>query len=215
MKVDYLVHGTHLYTDKYHKLGTDSLLLAKFCQINPMERVCDLGTGCGVLLLSLYDNGLKVESVGIDIDETAIFLLNQSIQANNIVNMQGIHQDFNQYKPKQQFDTVICNPPYFSQGEKSPVKERAQARHEYTTTISQVCSTAARLLKDKGNFFICWRAERIVDLFCALRQSCLEPKEIQMVCSKKENRPYLALVKAKKYGGSGLIIHSRHIIEQV
>lgn len=57
---------------------------------------------------------------------------------------------------------------------------------------------AAVLLKDKGEFYIVHRPDRIVDILELLRKYKLEPKLIKFVYPKINKSPNLVLIKAVK-----------------
>ena len=198
--------GTQIYTDKNHRIGTDSLLLLDFCTAWRNWSVCDLGTGGGILLLGLIDKGLRGKAVGIDIDSAAISLLRESASLNEFLNLQSIQEDWRKYRPARPFDLVVSNPPYFTSGPLPPNPQRASARHQLIGNIEDVCACASRILKDGGRFCLCYPAASLASLFFALHSHNLEPKQLQFVRKSPENEPHLALVDARKAGGSGLAV---------
>ena len=55
-----------------------------------------------------------------------------------------------------------------------------------------------KLLKDKGEFYMVHRPERLVDIIAYMRQYKIEPKEIRFVCSHEKEPPKLVLIKGVK-----------------
>ena len=55
-----------------------------------------------------------------------------------------------------------------------------------------------KLLKDKGEFYMVHRPERLVDILSYMRQYKIEPKEIRFVCSHNNEMPKLVLIKGVK-----------------
>ncbi len=220
-KAEVLTHGTKVYIESPHKFGADALLLAHFCAAKRAQTVCDLGTGCGIIPLRLFDRGHRGKCVAIDIEKAAIELLNKSVSENRAENIIPICMDLRSIKPvnmcknggeKQlaqhfyntQFDVITCNPPYFTGGFVSPVKARANARHEETCTIEDVCKVASFLLKDGGKLCICQRPQRMADIICAMRNAKIEPKRVQFVTAQPHKEPWLMLIEGQKNSAPGL-----------
>lgn len=199
-----LPHGTQVWVNDIHKIGTDALLLARFCGVRPRWRVCDLGTGCGVILLSLWDEGLRGASVGLDIEKDAIALLQGAAQQNGFKEIQALQTDLRQYKPDILFDLVTANPPYFTGGLVAAHPARAAARHQLHGTLQDFCSKAAQILKDGGRFCVCYPATGLAALFAAMQAARLQPKRLQLVRKHTNQPPWLALVDSRKNGGVGL-----------
>lgn len=205
-QVETLPGGTQVYCNANHRIGTDSLLLSSFCQIKPNWRCCDLGSGNGFLLLSLVDKGLTGPAYGIEIQADGFALLELAAKHQNLRQVQPLCQDFRLYRSSHRFDLVVSNPPYFTQGQPSPNKARATARHQLGSTLPEVCQAAARLLKQGGRFYLCYPALQLSPLFAALCSSKLEPKRVQFVRKTPQHSPWLVLVEARQSGGQGLTL---------
>ncbi len=205
-QVETLPHGTQVYCNKNHRFGTDSLLLANFCEVKPAWRACDLGTGCGILLLSLIDKGLAGDAVGIELQPDGAALLAEAAKSNGLANVQALCQDFTQYRSSRRFDIVVSNPPYFTQGQPAANTARATARHQLACTLQDLCKAAARLLKQGGRFCLCYPAGQLAPLLKTLCENKLEPKRIQFVRKTPAETPWLVLVDARQSGGQGVTI---------
>ena len=59
---------------------------------------------------------------------------------------------------------------------------------------------AARLLRYGGRFCLCQRPERLCDVFCAMRESGIEPKRLRMVQKRPDTAPWLALIEGRRGG---------------
>ena len=55
MHTERLVNGTAVFVDGAYRFGQDAMLLSAFCKVRRAERVCDLGTGCGIIPLRWHD----------------------------------------------------------------------------------------------------------------------------------------------------------------
>ena len=98
-------------------------------------------------------------------------------------------------------DAVIANPPYFPNGTGriSPNDTKNAARFELNGGIYDFCAAAARILEPEGKFYCVIRAERLPDLFSALRSVGLEPAAMTMVYHNPTAAPSVALIKANRH----------------
>ncbi|MDL2324132.1 methyltransferase [Ruminococcaceae bacterium OttesenSCG-928-A16] len=210
--VETLPGGTRVWVNAQHRFGTDALLLAAFCNPKRNWSVCDLGSGSGILLLSLLDKGLQGPATGVELDEAGAALLAGTAAENGYANVQAVCANLQHYRSPHLVDMVVANPPYFAAGLLPPTARRAAARHETTATIADFCAAAARMLKDGGPFCVCFPPARLADLIAALRQHKLEPKRMQFVRNAAEAPPWLVLLDARKAGGVGLQILPDRIV---
>ena len=58
-----------LQKKKGYRFSVDAILLSQFVRIRKNERVIDLGTGCGILLLLLSDATKAHSFVGVEIQK--------------------------------------------------------------------------------------------------------------------------------------------------
>ena len=68
---------------------------------------------------------------------------------------------------KGSFDAVTSNPPYVKGrgGLKNKNEAKTIARHETTASLVDFIKAASWLLKDKGDFFLVHRPDRLVDIY--------------------------------------------------
>ena len=65
-------------------LGSDTLALGRFATVRKGWRVCDLGTGSGVLLLLLAAREPQLELFGLDQDPAAAALAQDNLRHNGL-----------------------------------------------------------------------------------------------------------------------------------
>lgn len=201
--VETLPGGTQVFTSPRHRFGTDALVLLAFCDVRKTWTACDLGCGCGILLLGLADKGLSGTAVGVEVDPVGGALLLEAAKRNGYAHVHSVVKDLREYRPSRQFDLVVSNPPYYNEGALPKDAQRAAARHETSVKLKEVCGTAARILKDRGRFNICYPAAKLAMLLTELRAHNLEPKRLQMVRKTAEDEAWLVLVTAQKATGPG------------
>lgn len=206
IETETLPGGTRVFCDENHRVTTDSLLLAQFCQPKRDFSVCEFGAGCGIVILSIIDGGLCGTAVGIEREQAGYELLKQGMDECKNPNAQAVLGDIRNFSPPRPIDMVVANPPYFTSGLRAAHPSRAGARHETDTTINQWCIAAGRVLKDGGRFCVCWPPVRLAGLFGGMQNAGIAPKRLQLVRKTPEDAPWLALIDGRKAGGEGLTI---------
>ncbi|MCL1914415.1 MAG: tRNA1(Val) (adenine(37)-N6)-methyltransferase [Eubacteriaceae bacterium] len=186
--------------------GVDAVLLADFAasRINWNERTIDLCSGNGIipLLLTARLDGLDITS--IEIDEAACDLAKRSISINKLENIKVICQDIRKLPPSfTGFDALTANPPYIPLGGGLPSQKAGfeRAKHEVSLTLAELITTASRLLKNKGRFFLVHRSHRVGEIFNEMQRSSLAPKQAVFVYPKPGSKSNLVLVYGIKNGG--------------
>lgn len=192
--------GRFIDVTPVHTFGTDALLLAEFAEARPHERVCDLGTGCGILPLLLHRTSSAPCVDAVELNPEAAALARKNVEQNGLQECITVYEaDWRSLPLKSgAYDRVLCNPPYFpaDSGKPSPDPARRLARQEQGDTLSDVTAAASRLLKNGGHAVLCHRPERLADLFAALRAHRLEPKRLRFVHARKDLPPCLLLCDA-------------------
>lgn len=61
-----------------------------------------------------------------------------------------------------------------------------------------MCAAASRQLRYGGRFCLCYRPQRLSQLFSALVENGLEPKRLRMVQKDPASAPWLVLCEGKK-----------------
>ena len=189
-----------------HRFTTDSVLLSYFAAPKKNEKAAEFCCGCGAISLMWFGEGQTPPKrvVGFELMEQAVELFNLSIDKNGLRDrVEAVNCDLKDYKKIPQlksgaFDLVVCNPPYFEEGFGEGA--RKIARQETDLDIYEVCRAAAYALKYGGRLCICFKPQRLVDLFDAMRQSNIEPKTIRPIFGKAGDPPYLVLVEGRRVG---------------
>lgn len=203
MKYEKLTDSIYVCASTDHRFGTDAFLLADFSQYRKKDKVCDLGTGCGIIPL-IMQKKLPPEIIyAVDIQESAIEQLKAGIEKSSVSNIIPVCADLKELwkdAPVGRLDLVTCNPPYkaVNAGFESTITAQKIARHEIMCNISDVCCAARKLLKFGGRLCLCNRPERLADVICAMRDNNIEPKRIRFVSKNPESAPWLFLIEGKK-----------------
>lgn len=138
------------------KVGTDGTLLGAWA--NAPKRPCrilDIGTGTGLLALMMAQRYPEASVVGIDIDKDAAMQAQENVDVSPFSDrITIIHGDATKIEDKEEFDAIVCNPPYFVDSLICPKDQRTLARHTVSLTYEQLMGTAYKLLKNDGVFSI-------------------------------------------------------------
>ena len=183
--------------------GIDSVLLSDFAKnIRKESIVVDLGTGTGILPILLSAKTQAKKIYGIEIQEDMAEMAQRSVALNHLENkIEIIPQNIKEITiEKASVDVIVTNPPY-KKGEtglKSKNLSKRIARHEIYANLQDFIQISFQLLKDKGEFYMVHRPERLVDRGYELRKNKMEPKKLRFVHSHVEEEPKLILIKAVK-----------------
>ncbi len=194
------------------RFGTDSVLLAGWVKAGKKDRVIDLGTGTGVIAV-LLEGRTGAEITAVDIQKEQCDMAARSIAMNgqSIAVVECDMRTAHEKLGRGGFDIAVCNPPYYPKksgavSKKGEGEYEGAATHELFCTLSEVAGSAKRLLKFGGRLYICCPVSRLAEAMTVLTQNRLEPKRMQLVASRKDKAPYLALIEAKKGAAPGLIL---------
>lgn len=192
-----------VYVSKDHRFGMDSFLLSKFSAPKKIDRVCDLGTGCGIIPVALMKFFRPKHITAVEIQEKAAKQAELSFEESGLdEQITLINGDLKKLDSSLNgiFDVVVCNPPYKAVGtgkvSSSPCDKTA--RHETSCTIEDICHVSSKLLRFGGRLCFCQRAERLTDTLTAMRNAGIEPKKIQFCSKDKDTSPWMFLVEGKR-----------------
>lgn len=185
--------------------GIDAVLLSDFAKnIKKNAKVLDLGTGTGIISILLCGKTNLEKIIGVEVQKEVANMAKRSSKLNNlenkfeIINENIINLD-NIYE-RNSFDVIVTNPPYKKEntGIVNEEEKKLISRHEVLAKLEDYIKISNKLLKDKGEFYMVHRPERLVDIIAYMRQYKIEPKEIRFVCSHEKEPPKLVLIKGVK-----------------
>ena len=204
--------------------GIDSVLLVDFAKdIKKNAKGVDLGTGTGIISILLAAKTNLANIMGVEIQKDVADMAKRSVQLNEmqdkieIINCNikeflnnkrkennKIDNDIIEKKHEKlsmnEFDFIVTNPPYkkLETGKVNENEYKYISRHEVTANLEDFIKVARLLLKDKGDFYMVHRPDRLVDIIELMRRHKLEPKKIRLVYSTIDKEPTLILIKGVK-----------------
>ena len=210
--IDKFENGIEFFQDEsLYKFTSDSIKLAKFCNIPSNARVLDMCAGSGVVGIYAYSikkfNKLYLNEIQVSLCD----LINKNIKHNHLENVaKVICKDLNLLN-KQDIDglvdIILCNPPYFKVDEGNIKLDQSVAicRHEIKTNLQQIVQKANELLKYKGKMYLVLPAQRMCEAITLLSNNSLEVKQISLEFNK--NNAKMCLIEAVKGGNVGVNVN--------
>ena len=158
--------------------GTDSVLLADFASPRAPrgdERVLDLGTGSGVLMMLMSARMPAARFTGIELAPEMADMARRSVALNRLESrIEILEMDLRDAHGAVQpgFHRIVCNPPYGKAGAAylGASAARNLARHEVACTPEDVARIAAALLLPRGKLCMCHQPGRMLDVADAIQR---------------------------------------------
>ena len=204
----------------YFKFSLDSILLAEFVKITKnTKEILDLCSGNAPvpMILSTKTNA-HIDA--FELQKTIFELGEKSIKYNKLDNQIKIYNvdicEIDEYINNKKYDIITCNPPYFKVDNNNFINEcdeLAIARHEIKVNLEEIFKIASSHLDDKGEFYLVHRVSRLDEIIIYANKYNLNVKNIEMIQTKKENKPYIVLVRCIKNSKFGIKINNIKNIE--
>ena len=192
------------------RFGTDAVLLADFAAARRGERVCDMGTGTGVLplLIAVRSEGTTFDA--FEVQPGVADMAARSVRLNGLEERIRVHaadcRDAAGLIGHEVCRLVVTNPPYTRQGAGlvSPAATRALSRSDSDCPIEEWMAACGRVLQNGGRLCCVFPAPRFLQLCDAMRGARVEPKRVRFVAARASTAPKLVLVEGLKGGRPGL-----------
>ena len=191
------------------RVTADALLLADFAAGKPGRRIADLGCGTGVVALALLAADRASTAVGVELVPRLAELARRNAEVNALplAVVEGDLLARHPELPAESFDLVVANPPYYADGRRPPLAERALARQELACTLDGVLAAARRLLRPRGEAALILPAERIAELLVELDRAGLAARTLRFVHSVEGEPARRLLVRAARdYRGAPSVL---------
>jgi len=187
-----------------YKFTSDSVRLSNFVNVKNNARVCEFCSGNGIISILVKLNNIQknLNFTLVELDNDQAEVSKKNIEINELKNFEVYNtavQNVHKKLGVESFDTVVCNPPYFSENSVSPAiakKEKA----EITLNINEICVEANRLLKYGGSLFLVFPASRVFELSSVLNKNNFAIKCATLVKANHKSEFKTVLVEAKKGG---------------
>ena len=140
------------------KVGTDGVLLGAWTPINHKPNsILDIGAGTGIIALMLAQRTYAQQIDALEIDEDAY-----EQATNNFENSPWsdrlfcYHAGLDEFveEPEDEYDLIVCNPPFYTEDYKTDNEQRDLARFSDAMPFEELIEAADLLLSEKGIFSV-------------------------------------------------------------
>jgi len=201
------------------KFSLDSILLAEYVKITAKtNKILDLCSGNASIPLILSTKTVA-HIDAFEIQECIYKLGIDSIKYNNLSEQISMYnadiKEIDNYLKNIKYDIIICNPPYFkvdSNKHINETEELAIARHEIRINLDDIFKIAASHLDDKGEFYMVHRVSRLDEIIILANKYNLNVKNVELIKTKEDSKPYITLVRCIKNSKLGIKINNERNI---
>lgn len=180
-------------------VGTDGVLLGAWADLLHAGRILDVGTGSGLLALMAAQRNESASVTGIDVDAASVSQAARNVASSPFSNrVEILHEDVRHFRAPEPFDSVICNPPFYTEGVLPPDEGRSVARNTASLSFGELVESVAGILSDRGVFNViiptqaeelfisqCLMARLYVQRLCHVKTvQWKEPKRVMITFSK-------------------------------
>lgn len=213
-----------------YRFGIDAVLLGGGRHEPRPGRVLDLGTGCGIVALTvaLFDPGVRV--VGVEVQPSLAALARANVVANamegRIEVIEADAREVGRWSSRARsagrldgappwldvvapgFDLVLMNPPFFPPGSglRNPDGERAAARHQLHGTLAQLLRSARLMTRPSGVIRTIFPADQLAALMTAVAEAGLKVSRLRPIHSFGDAPAELVLADARMAGRRELVL---------
>jgi len=203
----------YVYQDKeMFNYSVDTILLGNFCSVNSgVHRMLEVGANNGALSIFISERKKKLKIDALEIQKEAIEIAQKNIELNNKedqINL--IHIDYKEFvnnhtkEQQKKYHSIVCNPPFYKVD--SSIKRKGSdllynATHEVNLTLEELIKGASKIIEQKGYLAIVEPTERLVDIFEYMRKYNFEPKRVQFIHPREDQKSNLVLVEGRFQAG--------------
>ena len=144
------------------RVGTDGVLLGAMCNVKNAKKILEIGTGTGLISLMLAQRNVSAKISAIDINENAVKLASENFR-NSIFNenLKVEQKDFKNFETNENFDLVVCNPPFF---EENASAKDVLARQQVELNFRNLVEKSTEIITKKGILSIILPSEAATDV---------------------------------------------------
>ena len=173
------------------QIGTDGVLLGAWAPLhkNP-ESILDIGTGTGIIALMLAQRSNAEIIDALELDDNAYEQATENFEDSPWGDrLFCYHAHLYEFATEMDdtYDLITCNPPYFSESQKSPDESRNQARFEDAMPFDLLVGAAQKLLNPRGIFAVILPFSRKGEFMSLAAKANLFPTKIMNVRGQSGN----------------------------
>jgi tRNA1Val (adenine37-N6)-methyltransferase len=187
------------------KVGTDGVLLGAWAPIdNDPYSILDIGAGTGLIALMLAqrtDAG-QIEALEINNEafEQCVGNFEDSPWNDRLFCFHASLDDFMEEIEDEEYDLIICNPPFYTENVSSGDDARDHARQNNAMPFSDLIEAAALLLSEEGIFCVIIPYKEEENFAALVRENELFPIKITRVKGTPDSEIKRSLMAFSKTG---------------
>ena len=198
--------------------GMDAVLLSGFAYAGEGDRVCDFGTGTGILPILMSAKTKAEHFTGLEIQPESADMAKRSVLLNHLEErisiVEGDIKKATEIFRPSSFQVITCNPPYMpaQHGLVNEYSAKTIARHEVCCNLEDVLQAAEKLLAPGGKLFLVHRPFRLAEILSKMAAHRLEPKRLRMVYPFVDKEPNMVLIEGARGGNPGMQVEKPLIL---
>lgn len=197
------------------KIGTDGVLLGAWaCSGHRPRHIIDVGCGSGLIALMLAQRFGNAHITAIEIDSRAADEARENVaQSPWADRIEVLNCNFIDYTADDRVDAIVSNPPFFDEPLKSPLVQRAVARHQALLSPASLIEWAATILDPNGTLSMIAPAEQSDHLIYNATLNRLDCARLALIQPNPYSPPIRVMLELNKgltqtYINETLIIRS-------
>ena len=140
------------------KVGTDGVLLGAWTPINHKPNsILDIGAGTGLIALMLAQRTAAEQIDALEIDEEAYEQATDNFENSPWSDrLFCYHAGLDEFveEPEEEYDLIVCNPPFYTEDYKTDNEQRDLARFSDAMPFEELIEAADLLLSENGIFSV-------------------------------------------------------------
>lgn len=186
--------------------GMDAVLLSAYAKVKKQEKALDLGTGTGILPILLEAKNEGRHYTGLEIQAESADMARRSVRYNGLDEqidiVTGDIREASEIFGPGSYQVITVNPPYMigEHGLKNENEAMYVARHEALCTLADVLRESARILPQRGRFYMVHRPFRLPEILSKMSNAGIEPKRMRLVYPYVDKEPNMVLVEGLRGG---------------
>jgi len=173
------------------KVGVDAVLLGAWANPAGAAKILDIGSGTGVLsLMMAQKSGERI--LGLEIDQNAYSQSLENVKLSDwAARIEIVNKSFQDFisECNDEFDYIICNPPYFNSTLISPNEKRTLARHDQSLSLFELFYGVSALLSHSGHFAMIYPYPRKEEVLTEAQKTKLFPIKMLDIRGNEKKLP--------------------------
>jgi tRNA1Val (adenine37-N6)-methyltransferase len=186
------------------KVTTDGCLFgawvaAELANLKTVEKtLVDIGAGTGLLSLMIAQANKNLQINAVEIHEASAKECAANIAQSQFANITTTHANIVDYTPKQAYNFIVTNPPFYQNQLQSPNLQKNRAHHSNNLIWDDLFSWVSKYLAPDGYFFILLPYARLADAEDLCKSHHLNIYQKIIVQPTEQPKPFRAMLSITK-----------------